>query len=616
MNHHQLIHFANQLGYKTISENGLCFGYSMMWAQAVCNEDLSSFKKRLSLLEHYRNQIPFIDEIEFLGLPFMLEFDADPSGLNKDINNVRELNKKTIANNKNPNNPKYQLTSKQKELLEIPAFFEGIAGYLHPESFEFRGLFGDNIYGQKDFIALSAYFQSKELEDSGGLSLQFSTMDEYDENSLENYLDEINKKLKDRPNAAVIFSCNNHTVSLRVVGDNQFEFMDVNYPEQRCNKSRLKNQLFTSFSQDKNKPLVLETNILTKQSLPLENMKELAATTPINALTPNRKGLTLLELAAFNNDINTLKRINFEKIEINNPNGAPTALMFACLGLNEDAIDYLLAFKPDTSYALNIIACVLDHDKAFKLAKKIVNHDNSHLNDTKSKDGQPINPPLFQATLCNNAKLVDLLLQNGADPSFITKDNKTSLHIACTTGNQEIVSLLLNNKTTDCNIRDEFGTPLMHACNNNNVHLIPLLLHKTTIYPEDVKQNSALFNKILTYDGEMQKNFLKQALTSYIEERNKGDDYLSLTGSLTGFSKSEKIEAAKELENALENNTPLALKHLKALTNGNLSHIFNLYQHLQIKPKTETIVKVYKDSLNDLKDHNDKLSLEPKAPRI
>lgn len=87
--------------------------------------------------------------------------------------------------------------------------------------------------------------------------------------------------------------------------------------------------------------------------------------------------------------------------------------------------------------------------------------------------------PLILAVLSCNAEVVDLLLNNGADPtlsSIFTKVN--ALHCAASKGNQKICGLLLD-KGLNVNSADIYKlTPLHHAAASRNENTIDFLLNK------------------------------------------------------------------------------------------------------------------------------------------
>ncbi len=56
MNHSLLIQIAQALGYSVIKEGGLCQGFSLMYARAVCANDLDTFNKRFNKTSFFENK--------------------------------------------------------------------------------------------------------------------------------------------------------------------------------------------------------------------------------------------------------------------------------------------------------------------------------------------------------------------------------------------------------------------------------------------------------------------------------------------------------------------------------------------------------------------------------
>lgn len=125
MEHSQLIQMAQNLGYSSITNDGLCKGFSGMLNQAISAGDLASFEDCMSLLEDYA---------------------SSPQSLAADVADVTEK----IKN-------KELLSPKEESLAEIPAFFEGIALYLKPEiGYE---VFNNKELSQTHEIEISPYIQ-------------------------------------------------------------------------------------------------------------------------------------------------------------------------------------------------------------------------------------------------------------------------------------------------------------------------------------------------------------------------------------------------------------------------------------------------------------------------
>lgn len=637
MKHLQLTRIAQELGYASITNEGLCKGFSAMLIQAACCGQIERFYKRLEILEQYKDK---------------------PEKLKSDIAVLQKLSK---TEQEIPDN---------HQILEIPAFFEGIALYLNPEIG--AEMFGGRSYFQDHEIEISAYIQSKELENLGGLHCALRTNDQYNQKELAEFLKGIGQELKDYPDSAINLSCNNHSVAIRVLGKDQFQLIETDSLDElntHYNSQQLAKKLNKTFNKSwrnwiGERPLVMSVSVFTSKANPL-NLNHLKATHP---LIPSQDsiGFTVLECAAENNDVDTLRRIDFTKIY------APKisrALEIACFRCSNDVADFLLKLPSIDLSKSNAIFAALK-SKNYSLVEKIRKHPTFNLHATYRKgnvlhavaaakhagaeavdlakqfidSGVDINAkdikgytPLRTACHYGNLELAKLLLKHGADPKEKNIDNITVLHVAVKSGHLELVQELLdryeegdkncNAKTlqgntpfhfacatgnkamvekllsyADCDIRTKENlTPLGVACKNNHLQLIPILLEKTTLSINDIKPDSALLQKIAQCDIETQNNFLKKALECYIAHRNTEPEYKDLLH--TGFSKTEKISAAQALLNKLKGD-PINLKsHLAALNDKRLSSLYGMYNRLHpvvafksdengISPSYSTMIKV------------------------
>jgi len=243
MRHTQLIHIAHTFGYKTISFEGLCKGYSAMWIQAVCSGDLKTFNERMGILE---------------------QFAQSPEKLFAEINHIKDLVRKD-----------QNLTELQYKYLEIPVFFDGISLYLDPG--QNKELFNNKWLKQSNEADISAYVQSKALEDRGGLFKAFTVVNQYDDlDKLTHFLDQVSNELKDKKDIGIDLSANGHSVAVRVLGQNKFQLIDTNNLDEAdeiYSSQELAEKLdsisfsnnpwyewFTGF-----KPLIMSTSIFTNQ---------------------------------------------------------------------------------------------------------------------------------------------------------------------------------------------------------------------------------------------------------------------------------------------------------------------------------------------------------------
>eukprot|EP01084_Bolivina_argentea_P039648 73260_1 len=126
------------------------------------------------------------------------------------------------------------------------------------------------------------------------------------------------------------------------------------------------------------------------------------------------------------------------------------------------------------------IACFFGY---FDIVKLLIDAFNKHpteskryklnVNHTDSKGFFP----LFCAAQNGHYKVVQLLLQNGANVNQCEPKQHTSLWIASLRGRVEVVKILLKQSNIKINCQDIVGvTPLWAACQNNNSKVVQLLL--------------------------------------------------------------------------------------------------------------------------------------------
>lgn len=461
MEHSLLINYAQLLGYESAISEGLCQGFTAMWIQAVCAGDLATFNTRLKILEYYED---------------------NPEKLINKIQQIRERVK---------NGAEY-LTQTEQIILEIPAFFEGIALYLSPEIGGEMFSPGE-ILGQHFETKISTYVQSTRLEQNGGLAQVFNNTDEYNQKKLANYLESIHVALKNRPDVAINFTANNHSVAVRVVGDNQFELIDTNNlndRKKRYNANELAKELDTAFLNNKwidwirgKKPLVMSTSVFSNQNATLD-LSFLATEEKLGALSPGRNGKTVLHKAISNNDVRTLMRIDFDKIDINKPDpDGITALVFAMIISENDVVNNLLqqpSLEVNKPYkGLTAFNTALFRNR-YDLAENILNHSRFDVNVKSIQNFTALHQvaALSKMPTEKAVAMVETLINKGADIHAKDDSGCTPLHKACQSGNKVMVNLLLdkgaNLQDTDINN----NTPLHYAVLSGNIDLVQSLINK------------------------------------------------------------------------------------------------------------------------------------------
>ncbi|WP_029489120.1 ankyrin repeat domain-containing protein [Fluoribacter dumoffii] len=173
-------------------------------------------------------------------------------------------------------------------------------------------------------------------------------------------------------------------------------------------------------------------------------------------------------------------------------------------------------------------------------------------------------------------------MDKGLDCNQANIGNETPLHCACLSGNKDAVEKLLTHYA-NCNMRSEKGfTPLNLACLNNQHELIPSLLGRTKLTRKEIEPDSPLTRLIPRCDKNVQNDFLRKALNTYIEDRKSGPEYLNFLN--LGIHRDQKVAAAKALLSSLDGTEPDLKSHQRALSNGVLGSLYALYVDQKMAP--------------------------------
>ena len=162
--------------------------------------------------------------------------------------------------------------------------------------------------------------------------------------------------------------------------------------------------------------------------------------------------MTVLDFAASSGHTETVRLLLDRGADINSRASAPTSLHWATRNGHESTVKLLL----DRGVEINV--------KVRQTIKNSIKHST-----TRSLMSVTIFKgitPLHIAVDLKNARIVQLLLDRGADLECRNKDEKTPLISAAATGNPAIVRMLLN-KGSDINACSQSGrTALHHAARN------------------------------------------------------------------------------------------------------------------------------------------------------
>lgn len=515
MNHTQLIKMGQGLGYKGISDEGLCLGFSEMWAQAVCANDLEAFKSRLTLMDEYKD---------------------NPERLNQDIEALRNQIKEQGGD--------VVLSERGRILLEIPAFFEGIALYLSP--FLYEKVFESKLI-QRDSETVSTFVTPK-TGDSGGMRKAFSTLDQYNEAELSTFLQRLSARIVDHQDVALVISTHTHAVSARPLGNGLFEYIDTNsnvggeMTHWEGDAAGLAQELFKSLkhtlsSDGEESYLAFDCDLMVPAGkLDQFNLDDLHNTNPIRILHNNDDGSNLLHIAADKNDDRVLKRIIPSLVDINQATTSwETPLGLAVDNRSYKVFDSLLNMEGlnlDSGLgndafsfsALSLLAKQQDDEALLRAGQLIERGASLKFTDSKEKS------PLHEAIVANNERMVLFLIEHGANLNgsslYSTLDSIgfesiSPLQLAAMTGKHAIVNLLIK-AGADCNIKTLDGsTALSLACRGKHAKIVADLLPLTKISTQDPMLLAPRFdrsNMLGNVNKELRKQIVEKGLSDYIDQ--------------------------------------------------------------------------------------------------
>lgn len=473
LSHRNLHSLGHILGYKSIGEGGLCFGFSAMLAQAVVIQEEEKFFARLELIEHYKDK-----------------FDNLKSAID-------QVKQKVID--------KQEISLEEEQLLEILAFFEGIALYLDP--YKFNYIFNKYLY-QSNFDEVFPFASSQKLEKIGGnLSIVSNKSFAFNEEELTAYLSDLEDILGKSQSIYPIFlgslnhSCITHYDKIK----KKWIYVDTNLLEHNeagdngkyyleLNSKELSKFLFTSFSHV-SEPYVLfnaklvSNNPAFSDTHFLETLHSKHLMTTKHAARYDREGTGLLNIACGHGELGLVKRLLQHKTEIE-LNKA-----------NEQGIFPLY------------MAC---HQGHVEVVKELLQHSEINVNQATSQGFTP-------------------------------------LFIACLTGNLESVTALLQRPEIDINKKTNSGLTLLQAA----AHVSPEFKAIVTLY-FNIKQMELYGRSLLSDDKEKGQ----VAITLAKDLMQKADNFFKISLK-DGIKPKEFIQFSSEFKKLLHSKDAEMSTHRK-----------------------------------------------------
>jgi ankyrin repeat protein len=123
--------------------------------------------------------------------------------------------------------------------------------------------------------------------------------------------------------------------------------------------------------------------------------------------------------------------------------------------------------------------------------------------------------PLHEVCDQGYSQIVNLLVENWADPNVLTNRRDTPLHLCCREGYLNITQMLLDLENINVLIENGLGrTPLNDACRNNNIEVVKLMLENEKVLKGDKllerKEGEWKFQPIIVKELRKGKNRRKE----------------------------------------------------------------------------------------------------------
>lgn len=436
LTHLELSTLGDLLGYKHL-ENGLCRGFNMMWLQAVLAGEENTFFERLCLIAKYK-----------------LDFKK----LKKDIDKARQRIKK-----------KKILDEDTRKLLEIPALYEGISLYMNPHILE--EFFNKTDLLQDNFDVIYPMAKSKALE-KDELVMLMEKIYASDETGLTDYFIELKKVLQQTAlELPILIESNAHSTVVRYDQlKDRWHFIDTNFLQtypldvyfQELDERGLVNRLLRSFNPSKRKELAFTTKIFSskqqlkesyKGSTSIENdLLTFDLNHPITskeASIHNTTGVGALYLATRFNQPKTVQSIlNIEGLKLNEPGmQKKTPLGIASTGGFKEIIELLIrhpntnldiADEENTTPFFGI--CQWGYDD---IAKALLETGKININTKCLFGASYLQGACISPYTTMNEPLFQLLLDHGANLTYLNNSNETALDIALRRKNKAAILTLL-----------------------------------------------------------------------------------------------------------------------------------------------------------------------------
>lgn len=423
---------------------GICFGFSTAWEQAVClgPEEEAKFYRRLKLLETClsTSEVAFMNDENKLVIKDEVYIDKEKlDKLAETIDDVRNKVKMLGLDS---------LSVKEMDYLEIAAFLDTV--YLRQEQSKRSDIFQTKL--KQDFISRK-FTESKKMEQLGGLQVVSDMEYSFNQQTLENYLENLKKLLENYPNTSIKFNLmytkSGHAVVMQYdITKEKWKYVDTNdfraYTQKEyyrlLDTKDLAANIFESHkriinqsenqSKDRIETEVCISTINKSLTSPSNTIIKTIQTLNSELINKEKSLLDALkhdDLDKFRHVINTFPDldINKEILYFDKENKLLTLLGVACSRGNMEAVELLLSHKNINvnqlckGFSPLTVACGINN---LPLVKKLLTSQGI---DVNIKNLSTNLPAIFMACSSNDFKIVEALIKAGADMEMKDEEGQT-----------------------------------------------------------------------------------------------------------------------------------------------------------------------------------------------
>lgn len=157
------------------------------------------------------------------------------------------------------------------------------------------------------------------------------------------------------------------------------------------------------------------------------------------------------------------------------------------------------------------------------------------------RDNDTLNYAIHHAVLNGNAKMVELLIERGADLTCQNKDKKTPIQLAADNGYWDIVELIAKSKKERTDKKANYGSALHKAAKANELEAVEVLLQAGADFTwrNNDTLDYAIHEAVLNGNPKMLELLLDHG-ADFADENNEGKTALMLAAE-SGFTEAVEI---------------------------------------------------------------------------